>query len=73
MNEFEPAFYVLIGIMTIFFLTLLLFGLIQLIQNFSQELRSLNTEISRTRGAERRYWISRRRRLWLSLLPFVKY
>lgn len=40
---------------------------------FSRELRYLNTEIARTEGAERRFWLHRRRRLWLSLIPFVKY
>ena len=40
---------------------------------FSRELQYLNTEIRRTDGEEKRYWIRKRRRLWLSLLPFVKY
>lgn len=40
---------------------------------FLRELRYLNSEIGRNVGAERRYWIRRRRRLWLSLLPFFKY
>ena len=30
-------------------------------------------EIGRTTGAERRHWIRQKRRLWLSLIPFVKY
>ena len=39
---------------------------------FSQQLRYLNKEIRRTRGAERKLWKRRRRRLWLSLLPFFR-
>ena len=39
---------------------------------FSHQLRYLNREIRRTRGAERKLWKRRRRRLWLSLLPFCR-
>ena len=42
-------------------------------EKFSKELRYLNMEIRRTRGAERRHYLRRRRKLWLSLIPFVKY
>ena len=40
---------------------------------FKAELRYLNCEIRRTYGDERRYWMRRRCRLWLSWLPFVRY
>ena len=43
------------------------------IHEFIQELRYLNTEIARTTGSHRKHWIRRRRRLWLSLIPFVRY
>ena len=72
-NNPDTALYWLIGIVAAFFLILLLFGLVNFINDFSQELRYLNNEIGRTTGAERRYWIRQRRRLWLSLIPFVKY
>jgi len=53
---------------------LLLLGLMcTTITEFKSELRYLNTEIHRTEGRERKHYIRRRRRLWLSLLPFVKY
>ncbi|MBQ5889859.1 MAG: hypothetical protein IIW73_02760 [Clostridia bacterium] len=51
----------------------ILIGLIQFYNEFVAELQYLNSEIERTDGDERAYWLSRRRRLWLSLLPFVKY
>ncbi len=38
---------------------------------FFRELQYLNMEISRTTGSEREYWLKERRRLWLSLIPFV--
>ena len=72
-NNPDTELYWLIGIVAVFFLILLLFGLVSFINDFSQELRYLNSEIRRTDGAERRHWIRQRRRLWLSLIPFVKY
>ncbi len=51
----------------------MLIGLAIFINDFSRELKYLNNEIGRTTGAERRHWIRQRRRLWLSLIPFVKY
>lgn len=41
--------------------------------DFETELRYLKREIDRAIGKEKKYWIRRRRRLWLSILPFVKY
>lgn len=72
-NNPDTELYLLIGIVAAFFLFLLLFGLVSFLNNFSQELKYINGEIKRTDGSERRYWIRQRRRLWLSLIPFVKY
>ena len=43
------------------------------ISDFTRELRYLNTEIARTTGEQRKHWLRCRRRLWLSLIPFVRY
>ena len=72
-NDPDTEIYWLIGILGTIILILLLIGLAQFINDFSRELRYLNNEIRRTDGAERRHWIHQRRRLWLSLIPFVKY
>lgn len=72
-NNPDTELYALIGIVAAFFLFLLLFGLVSFLNDFSQELRYLNSEIRRTEGDEQIYWIRQRRRLWLSLIPFVKY
>ena len=40
---------------------------------FNEELDYLNNQIQKTEGRERRYWIRKRRRLWASILPFVRY
>ena len=47
--------------------------LILLFQDFVRELKLLNMEIRRSEGAEREHYLRRRRRLWLSLIPFVRY
>ncbi len=68
----DTAFYLLIGLLGIVFIVVLLVAVAKFIHEFSKELRYINMEIGRTNGAEKKYWMSRRRRLWLSFLPFVK-
>ena len=65
--------YFLIGITAFLFLALFIIVGVTFYHQFSKELKYLKNEIRRTEGVERRYWIKRKRRLWLSLLPFVKY
>ena len=72
-NNPDAALHVLIAIFIIFAAILLFYGLAIFLNDFSRELRYLNNEIKRTSGKEREHWLRRRRRLWLSLLPFVKY
>lgn len=72
-NNPDIELYWLIGIIAAFFLFLLVIGLVFFFNDFLQELKYINCEIRRTDGSERRYWISKRRKLWLSLIPFVKY
>ncbi len=62
-----------LGVIVTFFLLMLLIKRVLFFRQFLQELRYLNNEIARTKHNERKYWIKQRRRLWLSLLPFVKY
>lgn len=52
-------------------LLLLLFS--RWIMWFFQELKYLNDEIRRNDGREKERWKRRKRRLFLSLIPFVKY
>lgn len=61
---------VLIGVI---FLGLLLIKFAAWVSEFQAELKYLNNEIGRTRGKERKRWIKRRRRLWLSIIPFIRY
>ena len=65
--------YAIIGIATFLILIFFLVFMALFLDDFSRELKYLNTEIRRTSGKERKYWKKRKRRLWWSLLPFVKY
>jgi hypothetical protein len=71
--SFQDEQYFLIVILATIILTGLFVGLVRFCVAFTRELRYVNNEIKRTRGAERKYWLQQRRRLWLSLIPFVKY
>ena len=72
-NNTDIEFYTFIGIAIIILLILLVCKTCIFIKEFTLEIRYINNEIRRTTGNERRYWIYMRRRLWLSLIPFVKY
>ena len=41
--------------------------------NFRKQLRDINNEIKRTYGREKERWIDKKRKLLLSIIPFVKY
>ena len=72
-NNPDTEFYLIIGIVIAAILILTIYGLCLFFNEFSRDLKYINYEISRTEGDERRYWLCQRRRLWLSLIPFVKY
>lgn len=65
------VFFILL--IAVIILSALMVYLVSSMNEFSRELRYLNREIKRSYGKERKVWLRRRRRLWLSLLPFVKY
>jgi len=70
--EKDPI-WLLVAIIGIVFLFAILVGIAMWWNDFSQELRYMNNEIRRTDGAEQRHWKRQKRRLWLSLIPFVRY
>ena len=43
------------------------------LQWFRRELRYVEKEIARTTGDEKKHWQKRKKRLWRSLIPFVRY
>ncbi len=63
----------LIVVIAAFFVVLLFYGLVVFLNEFSMELKYLNNEIRRTRGEDRKHWQRQRRKLWLSLFPFIRY
>ena len=72
-NNLDTGLCFLVGIVAIFLWILLLFALVSFLNDFSKELNYINCEIGRTTDEEQRYWIRKRRKLWLSLIPFVRY
>lgn len=63
----------ILNLFVIFFVAVVLALLVMKIVDFQAELRYVNSEIYRTHGEEKDYWKARRKRLWLSLLPFVRF
>ena len=55
------------------FLIVLVALFIRWLNDFQGELRYLNNEIKRTDGEEREYWLEKKRRLLLSIIPFIRY
>lgn len=73
-NNNESAFTTFILFVGCAIFAVLIIGvLISFLYDFSRELKILNMEIKRTDGKERRYWLRKRRRLLISLIPFVPY
>ena len=72
-NEIDAETRLLIGILITFFLALLLVKLVLFFDGFVKELKYVNTEIKRSEGSEKRRWIRQRRRLFLSIFPFINY
>lgn len=69
----DALIFVLGAVVGIILLAAVILRFVTWLSEFQQELDMLNTEIGRTSGREQRYWLKRKRRLWLSIIPFVKY
>lgn len=72
-SENDLSTYVLLAGCIVIFLPIVLFGFLRWLLDFRRELHYLEREIYRTHGKRQKYWIQKRRKLWLSILPFVKY
>ena len=73
MAEMSNEDYWLIWIIVAFILLLVFIRAVCFFYDFSKELKYLNMEITRADDDEIEYYLYKRRRLWLSLIPFVKY
>lgn len=72
-EEIGVGLRLLLGVAVVLILLGGVYAVAILVTDFSRELRYLNIEIGRTEGEEQEYYLRQRRRLWLSLLPFVNY
>lgn len=72
-EEIGVGLSLLLGVAVVLILLGSVYAVALLVTDFSRELRYLNVEIGRTEGEEREHYLRQRRRLWLSLLPFVNY
>ena len=73
MNENLPLIYLFGGLLAVLLIGVLLIAAVIATMDFQKELKHLNLEIGRTSGREQRYWQRRKKRLLLSLIPFVRY
>ena len=65
--------YLFIAAIALFLIGILLYHLALFFNKFMITLKYINTEIHRSEGDMKKYWLRRRRKLWLSLIPFVKF
>lgn len=71
-SDIDPTVVTLLVILILFLGLLFLIGMILQVKRFFWELNYINMEIARTTGEEQRQWQKKKRRLWLSLLPFYR-
>ena len=69
----DDSSYWILGFTVAFILLLMFIRAVCFFYDFSKELKYLNSEIDRADDDEIDYYLYKRRRLWLSLIPFVKY
>lgn len=69
----DTGLTIIIAALVLFFAVFIIIRLALTINDFQTELKYINGEIRRTSGKEREHWKKKKRRLWLSLLPFVRY
>lgn len=69
----DKEWIIFVCVMLLVILIPVLINFVRFLIDFSGELKYLKSEIERSSGHERKYWKKKRRKLWLSLLPFVKY
>ena len=71
-NE-SSLFWLLVAVLGAIVAMILIVYFVQWLIAFQEELKHVNTEIQRTTGRERERWKRRKRRLFLSIIPFVRY
>lgn len=69
--DIVTAFFLFIVISVLALMLIAIF--VRWIINFKNELNYINREIYRSCGREKKYWIAKKRRLMLSIIPFIRY
>ena len=69
----DTGLFVMFILVILFLTSLLLVSFIRWVLDFRWELKRLKSEIGRTKGREQERWKRKKKKLWLSLLPFVRY
>lgn len=69
----DTGLFVIFILVILFLTSLLLVSFIRWVLDFRWELKRLKSEIGRTKGREQERWKRKKKKLWLSLLPFVRY
>ena len=73
-GDAQTDLYIRIGItIALIIIVFLAFKLARYLDNFLQELESLNSIIHKTEGEERKFWENRKKKLFRSLFLFQKY
>lgn len=73
-GDAQTDLYIRIGItIALIIIVFLAFKLARYLDNFLQELESLNSIIHKTEGEERKFWENRKKKLLRSLFLFRKY
>lgn len=73
-GDAQTDLYIRIGItIALIIIVILAFKLARYLDNFLQELESLNSIIHKTEGEERKFWESKKKKLFRSLFLFQKY
>jgi len=70
-NATDKELYIFVVFTLTIFLILIACKVYVFIKDFLLELQYINCEIRRTTGTERKHWLYMRKRLWLSLIPFI--
>lgn len=65
-------FEIIIILVAVLLFILLVAAFVIKVKEFFKELQYINIEIKRNSGAERKYWILRRRKLWVSFFIKIK-
>ncbi len=72
-SNFTKEDWAVFGLFGAIILFIIVLYIIDCSRGFSKELKLINIEIGRTTGREQRHWKKKKKRLFLSLIPFVKY